>query len=75
MVSASGISLSIAVIGGFALFSYLLFLIWMAADAVRSGKFLWLIFILGLPLVGVIIYFFVEKEHDYLKLSQKEEAK
>lgn len=75
MVFTSGANFFIAVAGGFIIVSYLLFLLWMTIDAVKGGKFLWLIFILGLPIIGVTVYFFVEKEHDYMKLSKKEEAK
>lgn len=61
----------VALVGGIVLASYFLFLAWMTIDAVRSRKFLWLIFILGFPFVGAIVYFFVEMEHDYMKIGEK----
>ena len=51
------------------------FVAWMMVDAGRHDKFLWIVFILGLPLVGATVYFFVEKKHDYMKLGKEEEMK
>lgn len=71
MVLASGISASIATMGGSGLLLYLVFVLWMAADAAKSKKYVWLLFIFGMPLVGVVVYFFTEKEHDYMKVWEE----
>lgn len=65
----------IASLGGFVVVSYFLFIILMSIDAIKNGKLLWLIAILGVPLIGVVIYFFVEKKHDYMKLREGEDVK
>lgn len=75
MTLAVSINSLIALTGGLAAGSYFLFLAWMAIDALKTGRILWLIAILGVPFIGVVIYFFVEKEHDYMKLREKGEAK
>jgi hypothetical protein len=41
------------------------FTTWMAVDAGKQDRFLWVLIILGLPVVGPVIYFFVEKKHEY----------
>lgn len=66
-------NLLIAIAGGVMFTTYFSFLMWMTVDALATKKYLWLVFILGLPLVGAVVYFFVEKEHDYLKLSRTEQ--
>ncbi|MDQ5962477.1 MAG: hypothetical protein QG653_284 [Patescibacteria group bacterium] len=45
------------------------FLFWMAVDAAKQDKIFWLLIIVGLPLVGSIIYYFVEKKKDYVTTS------
>ena len=42
------------------------FIIWMAVDAAKQDKFFWLIIIVGIPLVGSVVYYFVEKKKDYM---------
>jgi hypothetical protein len=49
------------------------FIFWMAVDAAKEDKYWWVVFILGIPVIGGIVYMFVEKKHDYLKLSKKEQ--
>lgn len=51
------------------------FILWMAVDAAKGDKYLWVVLILGLPVIGALIYFFVEKEGDYMKLSKEEQEK
>ncbi len=45
------------------------FIFWMAVDAAKGDKYWWVVLILGVPLIGGIVYFFVEKKHDYLKIK------
>lgn len=45
------------------------FILWMAVDAAKGDKYWWMVLILGVPLVGSIVYFFVEKKHDYFKIK------
>lgn len=45
------------------------FTVWMAIDAGKQDKFWWLVLIIGVPLVGAVIYFFVEKKGDYAKIT------
>lgn len=46
------------------------FIFWMAVDAAKSDKYWWVVFVIGMPLVGGIVYYFVEKKHDYMKLDE-----
>lgn len=41
------------------------FTAWMAVDAAKQDRFLWLVLIVGVPLIGPVVYFFVEKKHEY----------
>lgn len=45
------------------------FIIWMAIDAGKQDKFFWMIIIIGIPLIGSIVYYFVEKKKDYMTTS------
>lgn len=65
----------IAAVGGILIASYFFFIVWMAMDAGKNGRFLWLLAILGVPFIGSIVYFFVEKKHDYMRLPEEKEAK
>ena len=51
------------------------FIMWMAIDAGKKDNFLWLVFILGIPVVGAIAYYFVDKKRDYIKIPKQEEGK
>lgn len=44
------------------------FIIWMIIDSGKQDKFWWLFLIIALPLLGAVIYYFVEKREDYLKV-------
>jgi predicted membrane channel-forming protein YqfA (hemolysin III family) len=46
------------------------FIMWMAIDAGKNDKFWWIVLIIGLPLVGAILYYFTEKKHDYAKIPE-----
>lgn len=61
----------VAILGALAIVSYFLFLAWTVIDALKERKFWWVLFILCLPFVGAVVYFFVEKEHDYMKISEE----
>lgn len=45
------------------------FILWMAVDAAKADKYWWIVLIVGIPLIGGIIYYFVEKKHEYAKIS------
>ena len=45
------------------------FVIWMAVDAAKQDKFFWVIIIIGLPVLGSLVYYFVEKKRDYMTTS------
>lgn len=51
------------------------FVMWMAVDAAKQDKFWWLVLITGIPLVGAVVYYFVEKEGDYAKAPPVAEEK
>ncbi len=44
------------------------FILWMAVDAGKNDKFWWMVVIVGVPGIGAVVYFFVEKKGDYFKL-------
>ncbi|MDB5260683.1 MAG: hypothetical protein JWN37_914 [Candidatus Nomurabacteria bacterium] len=46
------------------------FIVWMAIDAGKQDKFLWLVLILAVPFIGAIVYFFTEKEGNYWKIPE-----
>ncbi len=41
------------------------FILWMVVDAAKNDKFWWVVLCLGLPGIGALIYYFVEKEKYY----------
>ena len=43
------------------------FTLWMAIDAGKQDRFLWIILILGVPAVGSVAYYYTEKKHEYSK--------
>lgn len=45
------------------------FITWMSVDAAKNDKFWWVVFIIGVPGIGAVVYYFVEKHHDYVKLK------
>lgn len=45
------------------------FILWMVVDAAKGDKYWWVVLIIGVPLIGGAIYFFVEKKHEYAKIS------
>jgi len=66
--------MSFAIIAGGVLLTALLyvayiflfaFILWMAVDASKQDKFWWVVLILGMPIVGATVYYFVEKHKDY----------
>lgn len=75
MTFASAIGLLVFAIANLLLLFALSFMVWMVIDAGRQDKFWWIVFILGFPIVGAIVYFFVEKKHDYMKLKEEGGAK
>lgn len=46
----------------------LAFIIWMAIDAGKQDRFWWMVLIVGIPLIGALMYFFTEKKHEYAKV-------
>ena len=45
------------------------FTIWMMIDAAKQDRFWWIVIILGLPVVGSVVYFYTEKKHEYAKIE------
>jgi uncharacterized membrane protein YeiB len=45
------------------------FIFWMAVDAAKQDKVFWLFIIIGLPVIGSAVYYFVEKKKDYVTTS------
>lgn len=45
------------------------FILWMLVDAAKQDNFWWLVIILGIPIIGAIMYYFLEKKRDYLKVA------
>jgi hypothetical protein len=43
------------------------FILWMAIDAGKQDRFWWLVVIVGIPIIGAIVYYFTEKKHEYAK--------
>lgn len=41
------------------------FMVWMVVDAAKNDKFWWLVFILMLPFIGALLYYFTEKKKMY----------
>ena len=41
------------------------FTLWMAVDAGKQDRFWWIILIVGVPVVGPLVYYFTEKKHEY----------
>ncbi len=70
MISTSVIGILIFAIANLCLLFGLSFVLWMAVDAAKGDKYWWIVFILGFPLVGGAVYYFVEKKHDYAKLPE-----
>lgn len=41
------------------------FTAWMVVDAAKQDRFWWVVLVVGVPVVGPTVYFFVEKKHEY----------
>lgn len=39
------------------------FIIWMLVDAAKTDRFLWLLIMIGLPVIGGLIYYLTQKRH------------
>lgn len=50
------------------------FMLWMVVDAAKNDKFWWIVLIVALPVVGAIVYYFVEKHHDYAKIPKEQDG-
>ncbi len=47
------------------------FTLWMVVDAGKQDRFWWVVLIIGVPIIGPVAYFFVEKKHEYAKVPIK----
>ena len=47
------------------------FIFWMIVDAAKQDRFWWVVIILGLPVVGSVVYFYTEKKHEYAKIASR----
>ncbi len=45
------------------------FVLWMLVDAAKQDKIWWVVLIVGVPIIGAIVYFFTEKKHEYAKIN------
>ncbi len=41
------------------------FTLWMVVDAGKQDRYWWLILVVGVPVVGPLVYYFTEKKHEY----------
>lgn len=41
------------------------FTLWMAVDAGKQDRFWWLLLVVSVPVIGPLVYFFVQKKHEY----------
>lgn len=63
--------LAAGLIGLVVAFCYIIaisFTLWMAIDAGKQDRFWWLVFVVGIPIIGPIAYFFTEKRHQYARV-------
>lgn len=72
MTFTSITNILVLAITNFIFLSILAFVFWMAVDASKGDKYWWVVLILGIPLIGALVYFFVEKKHEYFKLRRGE---
>ncbi len=47
------------------------FTLWMAIDAAKQDRFWWIVLVVGVPIIGPIAYYFVEKKHEYKRAPVK----
>ncbi len=45
------------------------FTLWMVVDAGKQDRFGWLLLVVGVPVIGPLVYFFVQKKHEYKRAS------
>ena len=45
----------------------IVFTFWMAVDAAKQDRFWWTVVVLGVPVIGSVVYYFTEKKHEYAK--------
>lgn len=45
------------------------FTLWMVVDAGKQDRFWWLLLIVGVPIIGPGVYYFVQKKHEYKRAS------
>ena len=70
LIGAFGIGVALVIMAAYIL--GLSFIAWMAVDAAKHDRFWWLVVIIALPLVGAIVYFFIEKKKMYFKVEKVE---
>ncbi|MEN9552012.1 MAG: hypothetical protein RI935_389 [Candidatus Parcubacteria bacterium] len=46
------------------------FTLWMVVDAAKMDRFLWVVLIVGVPVIGPVVYFFVEKKKEYKRVPK-----
>ena len=62
-----GVIVSLMIFAGYVLL--VSFTIWMMIDAGKQDRFWWLLCIIGVPLIGALVYYFTEKKHEYAKVT------
>ena len=55
----------------YALYMFVIaFTLWMVVDAGKQDRFWWLLLVVGVPVIGPAVYFFVQKKHEYKHASR-----
>lgn len=47
------------------------FILWMAIDASKQDRYWWAVIIIGVPIIGAILYYVTEKKHTYEKVPSR----
>ena len=45
------------------------FILWMTVDASKQDRYWWVVVIIGVPILGAVLYYLTEKKHEYAKLE------
>ncbi len=45
------------------------FILWMVVDASKQDRYWWVVLIIGVPVIGAVLYYFTEKKHEYAKIT------
>lgn len=45
------------------------FILWMVVDASKQDRYWWVVLIIGVPIIGAVLYYLTEKKHEYVKIT------